>query len=121
MDKTKVKEFCKNHKKEMIVSGCIIAGGIVAAIVGAKLKVLNDHYISEHKALLDKFENDECIKEMIEFVGAGDRCKKGADGYVEICSDKFAEMIGDDFIVSDCNGVSKKIVSAILFTKDIEK
>lgn len=111
------KEFVKDHKKEIIViSGCVLVGGVVFAITRKKPK------LDSNVMLKNLQSKDEDVRILLDYLSITDKIKEesGATMYVPANADEIKSLLGDIKGVTDPNGITLDVTGAILFGKPVE-
>lgn len=109
------KEFMKDHKKEIIViSGCVLIGGIACAITRKK---------PDFDVMLKKLQfEDEDARIALDYLNIANDIVKdsGATMYIPVDADEINSLLGDIKGVKDPTGITLDVTGAILFGKPVE-
>lgn len=105
MSKDKIKQFVKEHKKDLIIGGCAAVCGGITALVGRQMIV---------RRSINWKEWDE----FFEFIN---KCQVDAKQYLPIYGDDLHKVFGDTPEVKSGDGQLNKIVGAMLFTNVVEE
>lgn len=109
MTKQKLKEFVKNHKKEVLLgAGAIVVGGAIFVTTKKKLKLPTSM--------------DENAKLYLEMLKVIDDARDGAKMYIQVVPKDFKEICGRDrMIVRDPSGKFLDITGGVMFGNIIEE
>lgn len=110
MTKQELKEFVKNHKKEIILgAGVALIGGAIFVVTKKQPK--------------SKFVKDnEAVRLYLEMLNVIDDAKSGSEMYIQMVPKDFKEICGrDELIVRDSKGDFLNITGGVLFGNMIEE
>lgn len=109
MTKQELKEFVKNHKKELILgAGAIVVGGAIFVVTKRKPKL---------PPSMD--EDTKLYLEMLEVINDA---KKDSKMYIQIVPEDFKGLFGrDKVIVRDPSGKFLNITGGVMFGDIIEE
>lgn len=118
MTKEKVKEFIKNHKKEIVI-GCVgvTAAVLIKAVCGAKFVSESGAYafIPDSK----DYDAEEVIKVLCNLGCEAGKVSKDATMYTLWKATEDTAMFADN-IFTDSDGDTLKITGALLFGNKVE-
>ena len=118
MTKTEIKEFIKNHKKEIIFGVGTIAVGVLCVICGKEISIAESN-VADSRRAVEKITKDKDMQFLFEMSAVIDRVKGDATKYIPLYTEEFAALFGDNNIITAPNGEMMKVAGAILFGNEL--
>lgn len=112
MTKTQLKEFVRNHKKEIMFGTIAIVAITAECFICNKVKA---KYVSSFGRLTE----DPDSKWIFDLCNDIDLVKEGAKSYVPLPIDDIAKLLGEEQTIRDPDGKLMKVTGAILFGNEV--
>lgn len=116
--KNEIKEFVREHKKELCIGAGLIIGGVSMYLLGRSSVKISDDY---GKRIIDTVnKGDRNSENLIEFVKISEQIRKDSKYFLPFDAAEFVEMTGKDTIVDNA-GVICKVAGGIMFVDAVGK